>query len=62
MVSDLADAIGVKICVEGIEKEEQYKILEGMKVRLIQGFYFDRPMPQKAFEEKYVMKQRKRKG
>ena len=62
MVSDLADTIGVKICVEGIEKEEQYKILEGMKVRLIQGFYFDRPMPQAAFEEKYVTKPRKKRG
>ncbi|MDD6810517.1 MAG: EAL domain-containing protein [Lachnospiraceae bacterium] len=54
MVSDLADTIGVAICVEGIEREEQYKILEGMKVRMIQGFYFDRPMPQAAFEEKYL--------
>ena len=54
MVSDLADAIGVSICVEGIETKEQYKVLEGMKVRMIQGFYFDRPMPEREFAEKYV--------
>ena len=54
MVSELADAIGVSICVEGVETEEQYHILEGMKVRMVQGYYFDRPMPKNNFEEKYV--------
>lgn len=54
MVSDLADAIGVSICVEGIETKEQYKVLEGMKVRMIQGYYFDKPMPRAEFERKYV--------
>ena len=54
MVSDLANAIGVSICVEGIETEQQYKVLEGMKVRMIQGYYFDKPMPAAEFEEKYA--------
>lgn len=54
MVAELANAIDVRICVEGIETREQYKILEGMKVRLVQGYYFDRPMPREEFERKYV--------
>lgn len=54
MVAELAEAIGVNVCVEGIETEKQYKTLEGMRVRMIQGFYFDKPMPQEQFEEKYV--------
>lgn len=54
MVSDLANAIGVSICVEGVETKQQYKVLEGMKVRMIQGYYFDRPMPAAKFEKKYV--------
>lgn len=54
MVSDLANAIGVSICVEGVETKQQYKVLEGMKVRMIQGYYFDRPMPAAEFEKKYV--------
>lgn len=54
MVSDLADAIGVSICVEGIETKQQYDVLAGMKVRMIQGYYFDKPMPQGAFEKKYM--------
>lgn len=54
MVSDLAAAIDVSICVEGIETKQQYKVLEGMKVRMIQGYYFDKPMPRAEFEKKYV--------
>lgn len=53
MVSELATAIGVSICIEGIETSEQCKVLEGMKVRLVQGYYFDRPMPRESFENKY---------
>lgn len=54
MVAELAGAIGVSICIEGIETREQYKVLEGMQVRLVQGYYFDRPMPRERFEEKYM--------
>lgn len=54
MVAELAETIGVSICVEGIETQAQYKVLEGMKVRMVQGYYFDRPMKRQDFEEKYV--------
>ncbi|MCR5720843.1 MAG: bifunctional diguanylate cyclase/phosphodiesterase [Lachnospiraceae bacterium] len=54
MVAELAETIGVNVCVEGIETEKQYKVLEGMKIKMIQGFYFDKPMPAEDFENKYV--------
>lgn len=54
MVGELAGAIGVSICVEGIETMEQYKVLEDMKVRLVQGYYFDKPLSREEFEKKYV--------
>ncbi|MGN1148733.1 MAG: EAL domain-containing protein [Lachnospiraceae bacterium] len=54
MVAELAETIGVSICVEGIETKEQYRVLEGMKVKMVQGYYFDRPMPTKDFETKYA--------
>lgn len=57
MVSELADAIGVNICVEGVETLEQYHILEGMKVCMVQGYHFDRPMPKGDYEDKYLKKQ-----
>jgi diguanylate cyclase (GGDEF)-like protein len=54
MVAELASAIDVDICVEGIESEKQYKVLENMKVRLIQGYYFGRPMTHDEFIMKYL--------
>ena len=53
MVAELAQTIGVSVCVEGIETPEQFKVLQGMKVKYIQGYYFDRPMERHAFEAKY---------
>ncbi|MCM1112133.1 MAG: EAL domain-containing protein [Muribaculum sp.] len=54
MVAELGETIGVSICVEGIEGPAQYKVLQGMKVKYVQGYYFDRPMPREEFEEKYL--------
>ena len=54
MVAELADTLGMSICVEGIETEEQFKTLQGMKVKYIQGYYFDRPMQKMNFQGKYA--------
>jgi len=56
MVAELAQSLGASICVEGIETEVQYKIVREMKVKYIQGYYFDRPMKCDAFEAKYCKK------
>ncbi|MCM1536919.1 MAG: EAL domain-containing protein [bacterium] len=56
MVSELAVSIGVSVCVEGIERKEQLDVLEGMKVRMIQGYYFGRPMPKEQFMEQFCTK------
>ncbi len=54
MIGELAYALDVDICVEGIETKEQYEVLEGMRVRMIQGYYFDKPMEKSEFEAKYL--------
>ena len=54
MVAELAQTRGVKICVEGIETPDQYNVVRNFKVKYIQGFYFDKPLPQREFEEKYL--------
>ena len=54
MVGELAEALGVNLCVEGVETKVQFDILKNMCVDLVQGYYFDRPMPRKQFEEKYL--------
>ncbi|MBQ9123797.1 MAG: EAL domain-containing protein [Lachnospiraceae bacterium] len=56
LVAELAETIGVSICVEGIETQEQYKVLEGMRVRMVQGYYFDRPLTRRQFDAKYIHK------
>ena len=54
VVAELAQTRGVKICVEGIETPDQYNVVRNFKVKYIQGFYFDKPLPQREFEEKYL--------
>ena len=54
MVAELAETIGVSICVEGIETEAQYQVLRDMKVKYIQGYFFDKPMRRYEFENKYA--------
>jgi EAL domain-containing protein (putative c-di-GMP-specific phosphodiesterase class I) len=40
----LSHCLGLKITVEGIEKEEQYERLKNFSCDYIQGFYFSRPV------------------
>ena len=54
MVTELAGAIQVNVCVEGIETKAQYDVVKKMPISMIQGYYFDRPMDADAFEEKYI--------
>ncbi len=54
MIGELAEALGVRVCVEGIETAEQFKVLDNMNVKMVQGFYFDKPMPRADFETKYL--------
>ena len=41
MVTELAAAIGVTVCVEGVENIEVQKVLRGMNVKLHQGYFYD---------------------
>lgn len=52
MVAELVDTIGVRMCVEGVEYDEQLQILKDMKkVQYIQGYYYDKPLTEEAFEK-----------
>lgn len=54
LITDLSDVLGVKVCVEGVETNEQLKTLKETNVSLIQGFYYGKPMPIHKFEEIYL--------
>lgn len=54
MVSELANTIGVRVCVEGVEEREQLERLRQMNVHYIQGYYFGKPMRVDAFEKEFL--------
>ncbi len=54
IVCELAAAIGMNVCVEGVEHTLQYEILKKMQIQMIQGFYFGKPMRAEEFEKKYL--------
>lgn len=52
VVSSLADIYGSKACVEGVETEDQCRIVKECGVSSIQGYYYSRPLPLNEFIEK----------
>lgn len=48
----MSQDLGLECIVEGVETAEQGKLLKDCKCYLAQGFYFDRPLPVKEFEQK----------
>lgn len=47
----MADSLGMHTICEGIETDEQAKLLGGLGCEMAQGFYFAKPMPSDSFEE-----------
>lgn len=48
----MSQDLGLECIVEGVETAEQVKLLKDCKCFLAQGYYFDRPLPVKEFEQK----------
>lgn len=49
----LARDLDMSVIAEGVENREMIDMLSEMGCHRFQGFYFSRPIPEKAFEEKY---------
>lgn len=43
-MQQLSEQMNLKLCVEGVETEEELNLLRSMDISMIQGFYFERPM------------------
>lgn len=54
LITDLSTLLNVKVCVEGVETEEQLDTLKETNVSMIQGYYFGKPMPVSEFEDKFL--------
>ena len=49
----MAQAMGLECIAEGVETEEQVKLLAENNCNLAQGFYFDRPLSVEEFETRF---------
>lgn len=47
----MAHSIGLNVCMEGIETEEQKEQLDELKADYLQGYLFGKPMPAQEFEQ-----------
>ena len=54
VILELAKLLSAKCIAEGVENEEQLKLLREMGVEIIQGFYFSKPIPTDEFFDKYL--------
>lgn len=48
----LAKELGLQLVAEGVENEKQYDFLWENGCDMIQGYYFSKPLPEAAFEQK----------
>ena len=51
LIVDIASNLKVPVVAEGVETEEQLKLLRDAGCDLVQGFYFSRPLPVAEFEK-----------
>lgn len=54
LITELSEKLDVKVCIEGVETEEQLNTLKKMNVSMIQGYFYGKPMPYDVFQEKYL--------
>ena len=50
LVVDIAKYLKVPVVAEGVETENQLRLLRGADCDLVQGYYFSRPLPPEEFE------------
>jgi diguanylate cyclase (GGDEF)-like protein len=55
-VISLTDRLNLRLVAEGVETIEQLKLLQGMGCKLVQGYYFAKPLTAKAAEEFVISK------
>ena len=56
LILGIARSLKIPVVAEGVETEEQLKLLKELGCPLVQGFYFSKPLPADEFEEKVIRK------
>lgn len=52
-VIKLCHSVGITVCVEGVEEQDELRAVCALNADSIQGYYISRPISPEAFEEKY---------
>lgn len=52
-IIDMAKKLEIKTVAEGIETKEQIEYLKQIGCDMVQGYYYEKPIPIKKFEQKY---------
>lgn len=55
-VVELCHDVGIVVCLEGVETDEEYSAVNAMGLDYIQGFLFGRPLLPEEFEERFLGK------
>ena len=54
LIIDIAKNLKVYVIAEGVETENQLKLLKKLGCMIVQGYYFSRPLPADEFEKKFL--------
>ena len=50
----MARNLGIAVITEGVEREDQLEFVNKVGCYMIQGFYYDRPLPKLKFKERLI--------
>ena len=48
--------LGIDVVTEGVEREDQIDLLKSVGCHIVQGFFYDNPMPKPDFEKRLEKK------
>lgn len=49
-IIEMADKLGIDVITEGVEREDQLRFINSVGCHIIQGFFYDKPLPLEEFE------------
>lgn len=52
-VIQLCHSVGISVCVEGVERQNELNVVRSLNADSIQGFYISKPVMPEEFEKKY---------
>lgn len=53
-IIDMAHKLRIKTVIEGVETREEIEYLKEIGCDILQGYFFDKPLPINLFEDKYI--------